>query len=89
MAEAIRKENVALLANTNTLTGPAIFELVLAAGSDAAALTLTVDSSVIMTLKAPTADTASSPCLRLGAGIEATVALTGTAALAYAVFEVE
>ncbi len=89
MAEATRKENIAILADTNTITGSAEFQLVLAGGSANAALTLTVGGSVIMTLKAIAADTITSPCIKLGDGIVGTIALSGTGAAAYAVYEVE
>lgn len=86
MAVATRKENVSILANTNTFDGPGKFRLLLVAGSDAASVSLTVDGVVMTTLAAPTNTSECTPCIILGSRT-ATVALTGTAAAAYAFWE--
>lgn len=88
MADATKFENVRALADTNTITGPCIFSLLLSAGSDAAALTLTVGGSSIV-IKAATATSQElSNCIKLGGGQAATVTLTGTGATAYAIDKV-
>jgi hypothetical protein len=82
-------ENVQILADTNTLSGPAYVYLVLTAGSDAASLSLTIDGNSIV-LKAPAGETVSLPeCLKVGSGKSAAVALTGTGPTAYAIHEVK
>jgi hypothetical protein len=88
MAAATKFENVWILADSNTLAGPAIFNLALTAGSDTATLTVTIGSSAIV-LKAPANTTVEmhSP-LKLGANATASIALTGTSPTAYAIDKV-
>lgn len=88
MAEAVRKENSIILANTDTVTGPATICVYLIAGTGAAAeLSLTVDSVEIINLKALAGTVARVEGIHLGAAI-ATVALSGTGAKAFAISEV-
>lgn len=89
MAEATKVESVVQLADTNTVSGPAVFYLMLTGGSDASALSLAIGATHLISIKAPAGETAQTPeCIRLGGGISATVTLTGTAAKAYALMEI-
>lgn len=88
MAAATRLENVHIIADTNTIAGPARIYLVLSGGSDAAVLTMTVGSSDL-NLKAAIGETVALPApIKLGSGVTATFSLTGTAAKAYAIEEI-
>lgn len=88
MAEATKFENIISLAHGDTLSGSARFTLLLTAGADAASLTLTIGANSIV-LKAPagTSQEISSP-IHLKSGVSATVGLTGTSPVAYAILEV-
>lgn len=90
MAEATRKENIMILADTNEIKGPATFNIQLTAGTGAAAyLTLTVDGVKILGLRALAGTSVKNcECIHLGDST-AVVALTGTGAEAYAVSEVD
>lgn len=88
MAEATKFENIIALAHGDTLSGAVRFTLLLTAGADAAVLTLTIGSNSIV-LKAPaeTSKVLSLP-IHLKPGVSATVGLTGTSPVAYAILEV-
>jgi hypothetical protein len=89
MAEATKFENIQKLTNTDTISGPAVVELMLTAVTDAAKLTLTIGSNTIE-MSAPANTSVTTPgCIRLGNGISATVTLTGTGATAYAIHELD
>lgn len=86
MAVATKKENVFILANTDTIESQGNYIFVLTAGSGAASLTVTVGGSVILTLKALANETKSiSAPIRLGNSVVATIGLTGTSPVAYAI----
>jgi hypothetical protein len=86
MAAATKFENIWVLADTNTLAGPGVFNIAVTAGSGAAAvLTLTVGSSAIV-LAAPAGSTVElHSSIKLGGNVTATVALSGAGATAYAI----
>lgn len=86
MAVATRKESISTLANTNTFSGPGEFSLLLVGGSDEATVTLSVGGSDMISLAVPTGESMCTPCLSIGS-VEVTVALTGTAAKAYAIWK--
>lgn len=82
-----RKQNVTTLADASTFSIMGSFRLVLTAGSANATLTLTVGGVEIMALAAVTGTTEHSPCLFGRDNETATVALSGTGAKAFAVWE--
>lgn len=85
MAVATRRENVATLADTNTFDSSGEFTLVLVGGSDTATVSLSVGGSVVIAISALASTTISIEDLKIKGVV--TVALTGTAPKAYAIFE--
>ena len=88
MAEATKFENIIALAHGDTLSGSCRFSLLLTAGSDAAALTLTIGSNSLVLKAAANTSQSVSECIHLKPGVSASISLTGTAPTAYAILEV-
>jgi hypothetical protein len=88
MAEAVKFENIRILVDGCTISGPGLFYLLVTAGSADAVLTVTVGSSAItLAAKAGTSQDFHGR-IKLGGSIAATVTLTGAGATAYAADEV-
>lgn len=88
MAAATRKENVSILANTNTISDRGQCKFVLVGGSTDATLSISIDGTEIIALAARPSETAVSPCIRFKVNSDPVVALTGTGAKAFAVWEI-